>query len=411
MGDSMCVVHITEYMSPDINGRGTDVLKLSYIINSVLNSKKNYIISGKWIQEERNCEEINGVSVYRVRLFQHLSGILKTRVVGMVLILSIPLILSVGALRIIRQLKSSEECQKILIFGHHLWGGVAAALLSAITGSPAYLVLYGTARAYGGVFGYIESFFLILLRNSFHRVFVLDNGSNLPRLAMSAFGPDNVVIFPQIVPDHAVTFKPKVSKVKVSNSFRIMWLSGFNSSKSPDQAILGFSYFVNSLKKRGKYNLKNIEFFMAGDGHLLEKCKRLANQAGVDRQVVFLGRVPPQVAMVYLSKSDLLLATSRTNSNFERVVLEASYMGVPIVVTDTGRTRNFLKDHTHALICSNDPKLIGNCILEMFLNPKLRKKLSINARKLINLRYLPQAREEIFKRAFLLSSRHEGRND
>ncbi|WP_297486550.1 glycosyltransferase [Thermococcus sp.] len=405
MGTSKCIIHVTEYMSPDINGKGTDVLNLARIIESILDPKENYIISGKWTPQEKILEEMNEFSIYRISFFQYISSILKLRVISMILLPLIPLILGVATIRFIKQLKLNEGCHEILVFGHHLWGGVAVAFASILTDTPAYLILYGTAGAYGVIFDRLETFFLNLLRRSFRKVFILDDGSNLLYKAISIFGPEVCIIFPQIIPEHAIESESDLRDSRDSQ-FKIMWLSGFNSAKSPTQAILAFSSFIDLIKK-GKYPLNNIKLIMAGDGSLLSECQNLVMKLKLDRQVVFLGRLPPDEGMRYLIRSNLLLITSKSNSNFGRVALEALYLRVPIIATDTGRTKEFLTTHKHALICPNDPQSIGNCILEIFLNPKLARKLACNGRKLVSSKYTREIREEIFKKAFLANSNHE----
>jgi len=398
-----CVVHVTEYMSPELNGKGTDVLNIANIFTNLFNSNLNYIIAGKWDVRENIVESLGKFEIHKVSMFTYMKNLYKKRILGFILIFSIPIFLLLKTIVFVKKLNGSNKCSAIILVGHHLWGGIAANIAAKIMRKniKSVLVLYGTVGAYGKLFGMVETGVFFLLRLFSDVVFVLDNGSTLPEKACEIFQRDKCVIFPQIVPEHAINVSSDISQLnKTTSKFVIIWLSGFNISKNPEQAILGFYEFLRFLnKKRLFYKIPHLK--MLGDGPLLEKCKELVHKLSIESYVSFVGRVPPNIAMRYLTESDLLLATSKNNSNFERVTLEALYLGVPIVVTSTGRTSEFLIPQKHALVCDNDPVSIGEVILTIYLNPKIAKRISYLGKRLVCSKYMLKQREKIFKKRIL----------
>ena len=83
-----------------------------------------------------------------------------------------------------------------------------------------------------------------------------------------------------------------------------------------------------------------LEVAFAGVGPFEATLRRLAEQLGIAARVQFLGYVSDMPALY--ATTDLVVQSSLTEG-LPNVVLEASYLGVPIVATDVGGTREVIE--------------------------------------------------------------------
>ena len=82
-----------------------------------------------------------------------------------------------------------------------------------------------------------------------------------------------------------------------------------------------------------------------------------------------------------LNEIDLLVHPAKQEP-LGRVLLEAAAAGVPIIATDVGGTGEILRDGKSArLIPPNDPQGLSEAIVELYTDPKKRKRLAEQARQ------------------------------
>jgi glycosyltransferase involved in cell wall biosynthesis len=138
--------------------------------------------------------------------------------------------------------------------------------------------------------------------------------------------------------------------------------------KRPDR----FLDVVEEVKRRGL----SIEFFMAGDGELLDNCRaRIALQ---DLSVKVLGwqRNMEEV----LSAADIVLLTS-DNEGTPLSLIQAGMAGLPVVTTRVGSVPEIVIDGVTGIITSLDVQAIADA-LEKLLNCKeLRVEMGASARE------------------------------
>jgi len=93
--------------------------------------------------------------------------------------------------------------------------------------------------------------------------------------------------------------------------------------------------------------------------------------------VKFLDMLNHQEYLKKLNKSDCLILASITES-FPISILEAMGLGKPIITTPVGGIPEFCKNKRNALYIKRNPSDIANKILQLYKNPKLRKKICRN---------------------------------
>ena len=89
----------------------------------------------------------------------------------------------------------------------------------------------------------------------------------------------------------------------------------------------------------------------------------------------------------YLSEADIFVRPSRSEG-LGTAFLEAMAAGLPIIATPVGGIPDFLKDRETGLFTKvDDPEDLAEKIEMLFNDEKLREKLIINGRKLVEEKY------------------------
>ena len=138
--------------------------------------------------------------------------------------------------------------------------------------------------------------------------------------------------------------------------------------KCPDR----FLDVVKEMKERGVA----IEFFMAGDGELLESCRERI--AGKDLPVKVLGW-QSDIEKV-LSAADIVILTS-DNEGTPLSLIQAGMAGLPVVTTNVGSVPEIVLDGTTGIITGLDVQEIANALEKLANNSDLRSQLGSAAQE------------------------------
>lgn len=106
-------------------------------------------------------------------------------------------------------------------------------------------------------------------------------------------------------------------------------------------------YDVESLVKAIPDVLRNFPkavFVIAGTGSEREKVARLAEFLDVSDNLRFVGTIPGHQLPLYLNAADLYVSTSLSDAGLAASTAEAMACGLPVVVTDSGENRLWVKD-------------------------------------------------------------------
>jgi glycosyltransferase involved in cell wall biosynthesis len=93
------------------------------------------------------------------------------------------------------------------------------------------------------------------------------------------------------------------------------------------------------LRQEGK--LTDFQYTVVGDGYLLEGYKQNAKELGLEDCVEFVGQKTHEEIAQLLTRSDVMLVTSNTET-FCIPAIEAAAAGVPVVSTKCGGPEGFL---------------------------------------------------------------------
>lgn len=124
-----------------------------------------------------------------------------------------------------------------------------------------------------------------------------------------------------------------------------------------------------------------LNVILVGEGHLQSEVQDTIRQKKLDKVVHLLGRRSD--VGVLIKAADILLLTSKQEGT-PNVVLEAQYLGVPVVATNVGGVANAMKEGITGFICSpDDPEYISQKCLELLHDEKTRKSMGQAGREFV----------------------------
>jgi glycosyltransferase involved in cell wall biosynthesis len=179
-----------------------------------------------------------------------------------------------------------------------------------------------------------------------------------------------------------------------AKSLQCAFIGRVTQIKRPDR----FLDVVSEIKKRGV----DLDFFIAGDGELLEMCKARIKQD--DLPVTVLGW-QSDIERV-LSSADMVVLTS-DNEGTPLSLIQAGMAGLPVVTTNVGSVPEVVLDGVTGIVTGLDVQEIADA-LEKLVNEKvLRTKLGAAAQEFtlsnFGVKRLVHDHEELYKK--LISSR------
>lgn len=194
------------------------------------------------------------------------------------------------------------------------------------------------------------------------------------------------------------TLSPKEDSQKVlalpSVRLQCAFIGRVTKIKRPDR----FLDVVSEIKKRGV----ELDFFIAGDGELLEMCRERIKKE--DLPVVVLGW-QSNIERV-LSGADLVVLTS-DNEGTPLSLIQAGMAGLPVVSTNVGSVPEIVLDGVTGIITALDVEEIANALEKLVADNGLRAKLGVAAQEFTLSRFgvkrLVTDHEELYKK--LIASR------
>jgi glycosyltransferase involved in cell wall biosynthesis len=118
---------------------------------------------------------------------------------------------------------------------------------------------------------------------------------------------------------------------------------------------------------------------MVGDGPLAERAETLAGKLGLGNRIRFFGSRDDVAS--FMQAADIFVMTSKTEGT-PAVVLEAGYMGLPVVATRVGGLPECVfEDVTGVLIDPDSEEEMAREIRRVASDSELRSKLGENAKR------------------------------
>ena len=160
-----------------------------------------------------------------------------------------------------------------------------------------------------------------------------------------------------IVLPNPIVLKKKNIKKQLSNKLRLLYLGQIEDHKGVEFLINSFMDF-----KKGDCQLT-----IAGDGSKLEIVRKLSKQ---DKRINVLGKVSGSKLDEILNQTDLLIVPSIWWENSPTVIYEAYSHNIPVLVSDSGGSKELVKDGETGWIFESSNKKSLQVKLNLVLNFK-----------------------------------------
>ncbi len=215
---------------------------------------------------------------------------------------------------------------------------------------------------------------------------VVSNSEGLKKLALETSRNQKIgVVYNGI--DTGI-FKPKES-LRPNEKFII------TAGASRITARKGLKYIILALSKLIP-EFPQISFRVLGDGNERKNLEELSKELKVEKNVEFVGRVPREKTPSYYQEASLFVLPS-LNEGMSNAMLEALASGLPIIATDTGGTKELLKDGENGFIIKmKDSDDIAEKIKKLIGNNELREKMGAKSRKIAENMSWKKIAEEYF---------------
>jgi len=159
--------------------------------------------------------------------------------------------------------------------------------------------------------------------------------------------------------------------------------------KRPDR----FLDVVAELKSRGS----QVNFFIAGDGELLDFCRERIKQEELPVQVLGWQSNIEKV----LSATDMVVLTS-DNEGTPLSLIQAGMAGIPVVSTDVGSVSEVVLDGVTGIVTTLDIQKIADALEKLSLGKDLRARLGAAAKDFtlanFGIKRLVHDHEELYRR-------------
>jgi glycosyltransferase EpsD len=143
--------------------------------------------------------------------------------------------------------------------------------------------------------------------------------------------------FKLVSPEEKIEYKKKLGFS--DKDFLFVYVAEFSKRKNQKMLIKAFS----------KCNLENAHLLLAGDGKMLEQCKRLSKKLNQEGRIHFLGYVD-DVPSLYCA-CDCAVSTSKAEG-LPFNIIEAMGCGLPVVASDVKGHRELIENKVNGFLYS-----------------------------------------------------------
>lgn len=166
-------------------------------------------------------------------------------------------------------------------------------------------------------------------------------------------------------------------------------------------------YDIETIIKSAPIVLKEIpeaKFIIGASGPQEEYLKKLAKDLNVAKNVKFIGRIQDTELPSYLRIADVYVSTSLSDAGISSATAEAMACGLPVIVTDTGENKNWIKEGENGFIIPiKAPQALAEKIVYLLRNKDIIRKFGELSRRIIEERnnyYVEMAKMEAIYNSF-----------
>jgi len=173
-------------------------------------------------------------------------------------------------------------------------------------------------------------------------------------------------------------FYPRNVK-KIDGKIILTYPGTLNHHQGLDVAIRALSLI--------KDKVQHVEFIIYGDGKDRLTLEAMVSELGLEKQVLFKGRLPLDMLAEEVSKADIGIVPKRDDNfggeAFSTKTLEFMAMGIPVIVSATKIDRYYFSDSVVRFFKPDDANDLSAAMKQLIENVDDRKRLSENAAEFV----------------------------
>jgi glycosyltransferase involved in cell wall biosynthesis len=164
--------------------------------------------------------------------------------------------------------------------------------------------------------------------------------------------------------------------------------------------VKGHEYYLKAATQILKSH--NAMFYVIGDGPRRAYLEQLVHELGVEKNVVFTGRISwPEIYYILSHFVDICVSSS-VSENFPYYILECMAANKPVVATDVGGVSEVVFDGMNGyLVPPKDSESLSKAIITLIDNPDKAKQMGMEGRKFVeqkfNMALLVEKLSEIYE--------------
>jgi len=282
--------------------------------------------------------------------------------------------------------KRFREFDVVHIHNEHAFSSIIAAYAKRRQDFPLILTNHGRLIFGSYVADKIES---VYLKHIGKRIFELSDAivvnSKSDKDFVSSIAPkasEKIYVLPNAIDPEFLTKLVKEKNNHGNNldaEVKILYVGRLIRRKGVEWLIKAMSIVTK------EYSGKRIKCILVGDGEDRKYFEELAREYNLSDSVIFMGRVGDGELFWLYKNSDIFVLPS-LSEGLPTTILEAMYLGLPVVATDIPGVRDHFKEIA-ILVPPKDERALANAILAIIENENVAKQLSNAGRKLVEERY------------------------
>jgi len=260
-----------------------------------------------------------------------------------------------------------------------------------VAGGPK-IILHHAMEAVGKgwikyIFKFHTKFIMSILMKSADMIFVLsqDYAENSDITPIYKKYPEKFREVPHGVDIDKFRIKNLESRIKDKNNFIIFTAQALDKQ----HFFKGIDILIKSIHLLITHYKLPITLLIAGDGHLKDYYKNLAEELNIKDKIKFLGKINHNKLPEHYSMADItaIPSTARTEC-FSITAVESMACSTPVIVSDWPGVRVTIENNKSGLIIKpNDEKDLAEKIKYLYDNPNKLEEFGKNARTRVEEKY------------------------
>ena len=271
----------------------------------------------------------------------------------------------------------------------HSFAAMAAARISKKKNTPLIVTCHGQLRFDNPLYDSIERLYNRSLgRSVFEKADAIVALSSSDKGYISSFGidKDKIVIIPNAI-DPAELDRYRLRSDELETFKEWYNLSGKRIVLYVGQIIQrkGISYLLKSIPLILQGSKEEPVFVFVGKGDALKDSLCLAQELGIEKNVIFTGPVSARDLVAFYQIADIFVLPS-LSEGLPTSILEAMHFGLPVVSTDIPGVKDHFNDFA-ILVPPKNELALSNAIISVLDDEDFASMLSRRGRKLVLDKY------------------------